>query len=245
MDFSDLKNVLLILLMKNSVAFSRDKNKLKSNGAVKLMRYLLVISFSFFLFACGASQAVFVPVHMEPPVVENVPKQPLVEDCNTFGSLGEYKIKPLTTEDKLRLIDKISTLKGVKYVWGGQDETGIDCSGLIVWAYEKLGFIGFKKNSDAVYDVTSNEMYLFNVNDSKILKNPDELIDYEAGDFIFYDKNGDGKVDHVAIFMSYNEDTGDVWIWDSSSNMKGVAYRPVADILKKRPRVGRPVMLVE
>lgn len=44
------------------------------------------------------------------------------------------------TDLRSRLVAKVASQKGVDYQWGGESpKTGFDCSGLIQWAYGKLG----------------------------------------------------------------------------------------------------------
>jgi cell wall-associated NlpC family hydrolase len=45
-----------------------------------------------------------------------------------------------TTNLRARLVNQVAAEKGVKYTWGGTSpKTGFDCSGLVQWAYGKLG----------------------------------------------------------------------------------------------------------
>lgn len=210
-----------------------------------MLKKFILFTALIFVYACHEKPSVFVP---EPAAIshEKELKEPLAEDCNVFGSAADYYVRPLDGSEREKLITQIRSVAGVKYVWGGQTpEEGLDCSGLIVWAYEKLGYLGFRKESDTVFDVTSYEMFAYNIESGKIITDMREFLDYETGDFLFFDINSDGKIDHVAIFMHYDAVTGYVWIWDASTNMKGVAYRPVKNILKKNPIMGRPMMLIE
>jgi cell wall-associated NlpC family hydrolase len=45
-----------------------------------------------------------------------------------------------TTDLRSRLVNQVAAEKGVKYTWGGTSpKTGFDCSGLVQWAYKRLG----------------------------------------------------------------------------------------------------------
>ena len=70
---------------------------------------------------------------------------------------------------------------GTWYVWGGASKSGVDCSGLIMLAYEAAG-IDFPHYSGAQYEDT--------------LRVP--LVDIEPGDLLFYGYNGD---EHVAMYV--------------------------------------------
>lgn len=43
------------------------------------------------------------------------------------------------TDLRSRLVAKVASQKGVNYKWGGTTPRGFDCSGLVQWAYGKLG----------------------------------------------------------------------------------------------------------
>ena len=70
---------------------------------------------------------------------------------------------------------------GTWYVWGGASKSGVDCSGLIMLAYQAAG-IDFPHYSGAQYQDT--------------LRVP--LVDIEPGDLLFYGYGGD---EHVAMYV--------------------------------------------
>jgi len=70
---------------------------------------------------------------------------------------------------------------GVWYQWGGASRSGVDCSGLIMLAYQAAG-IDFPHYSGAMYEDTERV----------------PLADIEPGDLLFYGYDGD---DHVAMYV--------------------------------------------
>jgi cell wall-associated NlpC family hydrolase len=74
---------------------------------------------------------------------------------------------------------------GVPYVWGGASRRGVDCSGLIMLAYEAAG-IFFPHYSGAQFADT--------------IRVP--LVDLQPGDLLFYGYNGD---EHVSMYIGHGE----------------------------------------
>jgi cell wall-associated NlpC family hydrolase len=74
---------------------------------------------------------------------------------------------------------------GVWYSWGGASRQGVDCSGLIMLAYEAAG-IDFPHYSGAMYEDTERV----------------PLYDIEPGDLLFYGYDGD---EHVAMYVGHGD----------------------------------------
>ncbi len=77
------------------------------------------------------------------------------------------------------------TYLGVPYVWGGASRAGVDCSGLIMLAYDAAG-IDFPHYSGAMYEMTERV----------------PLWDIQPGDLLFYGYDGD---EHVAMYVGSGE----------------------------------------
>ena len=80
-------------------------------------------------------------------------------------------------------VDAALSYVGVPYVWGGASRSGVDCSGLVMLAYDAAG-ISLPHYSGAQWDNTSRV----------------PLIDIQPGDLLFYGYNGD---QHVAMYVGH------------------------------------------
>ena len=94
------------------------------------------------------------------------------------------------------------TYIGIPYVWGGASRSGVDCSGLIMLAYDAAG-IDLPHYSGAMYEDT--------------MRVP--LIDIEPGDLLFYGYDGD---QHVAMYV------GDGKMIEAPESRRGGAHHPGA-----------------
>lgn len=115
-------------------------------------------------------------------------------------------------------------MAGTPYEWGGNDASGIDCSGLVWAAAQKLGI---------KIPRTSIEQYKKG--------KPVDSKDAQSGDLIFWDtgvkksytqdrKVPGGYVTHVSIY------DGEGGMWHASR--KGVVHTKVADYLRRYPMLG-------
>lgn len=82
-------------------------------------------------------------------------------------------------------VDAALTFLGVPYVWGGASRSGVDCSGLVMLAYDAAG-IYLPHYSGAQYADTARV----------------PLWDIQPGDLLFYGPGGD---QHVAMYVGHGE----------------------------------------
>ena len=82
-------------------------------------------------------------------------------------------------------VDAALSYLGVWYQWGGASRYGVDCSGLVMLAYDAAG-IYLPHYSGAQYDDTV----------------PVPLYDIQPGDLLFYGYNGD---EHVAMYVGHGD----------------------------------------
>lgn len=89
------------------------------------------------------------------------------------------------------------TKVGVPYLWGGEDDNGYDCSGLVMRAYQQVG-ISLTHQSAIQYQETSNH--------------PVSVGALQPGDLMFYGSTA-STIHHVGIFAYYQD--GEPWMLDA------------------------------
>lgn len=147
----------------------------------------------------------------------------------------------VTNVEKQVWLNILPSLEGIPYKLGGQSpQSGFDCSGLIVYLYNQIGIKWFKYENSLVRDVSADALYNYNVS----------YIDFEdlkPGDFIFFDTDIDGKIDHVSIFDRIDEN-GNIWVWDATTDPDGiiinaVSHRIIKNFWLKKPLFGKPLKI--
>jgi len=105
-------------------------------------------------------------------------------DAATLNNAVPSNITPPPPDSKANIaIRAAESYLGVWYAWGGASRSGVDCSGLVMLAYEAAG-IYLPHYSGAQYADT--------------MRVP--LSDIQPGDLLFYGYNGD---EHVAMYIGH------------------------------------------
>jgi cell wall-associated NlpC family hydrolase len=99
-----------------------------------------------------------------------------------------------------RVVDVALESIGTAYLWGGTDANGFDCSGLIRFAYGRLG-IGLPRTSSAQIRAGS-----------PVTPEPALLL---PGDVLGFSGDGSRKTDHVGLYIGAGE-----FIHSSSSGVR-------------------------
>ncbi|MCG5549189.1 C40 family peptidase [Halorhodospira halochloris] len=160
--------------------------------------------------------------------------------CVIDSSNGEARIyvqEPLDEDEKEQLIREAQDLLGVPYEWGGDTRAGMDCSGMIQYIYRQMGHGRFLNDGQIVDEIAAYDLYHHNT----IAR--DSLEEIERGDWIFFDEEGEGKINHNAIFDEV-DDQGRVWVYDAYSEWSQVVHRFVKDFEDKNPIYGEPLKTV-
>ncbi len=107
-----------------------------------------------------------------------------------FYSLYSQKLNIALTgiEDK-KLIEVVTDWKGTTYLYGGNNKTGVDCSGFVGAVYQEV----YNKKLHR----RSRDMLL----DVKIIKKSKLCV----GDLIFFKTGGKNYVSHVGIYIADNK----------------------------------------
>ena len=87
--------------------------------------------------------------------------------------------------DMLPLIRLAKSELGVRYVYGGMDERGFDCSGFVAFLYQKS--LGKKLPHSAKAQSEYVRIY--------------DLAQLEPGDIVFFDTSGRGHINHSGIYL--------------------------------------------
>jgi len=113
---------------------------------------------------------------------------------DSAGPVAGFPAPPPDSRADIAIREALSFLN-VPYVWGGASRSGVDCSGLVMLAYDAAG-IDLPHYSGAQYEDTERV----------------PLYDIEPGDLLFYGPGGD---EHVAMYLGHGEmieapETGEV-----------------------------------
>ncbi len=164
----------------------------------------------------------------------------LVSACQPV--LMQWHQEELSKEEIEEWFKILPTLEGIPYKLGGRSpEEGFDCSGLIVYLYNQIGYKWFAYEDHLVDDVSADALYHYN-------SSPTSWENLEHGDLIFFDTDKDGVIDHVVIFDKTDEQ-GNIWIWDATTNPDGieinaVSHRILHSIWEKSPYFAIPLKVI-
>lgn len=108
-----------------------------------------------------------------------------------------------------KFVDYQDVIAGYKYSPSSASILpGVDCSGLVFWAYNKsLGAKKYQSQPNPVFYEGADGQFHFN-------SQPVNEADLRAGDLLFFDWNGDGRMDHVTMYAG----------GDDVVNAKGTNY---------------------
>jgi len=98
------------------------------------------------------------------------------------GIYGNFPAPPPNSRANIA-VDAALSFIGVPYVWGGASRSGVDCSGLVMLAWDAAG-VSLPHYSGAQYDDTV----------------PVPLWNIKRGDLLFYGYHGD---EHVAMYVGH------------------------------------------
>lgn len=146
----------------------------------------------------------------------------------------------MSSEEKECFFQILPSLIGVPYKLGGNSTNGIDCSGLIIYLYNQLGYEWFLYGDVLKKDVSAQVLLDYNSVQTTFEK-------LKKGDFIFFDPDNNGSIDHVVIF-DYIKD-GEIWIWDATDEpdgipIKAVSHRILKNMNQKFPFFAKPLKII-
>jgi cell wall-associated NlpC family hydrolase len=161
-----------------------------SHGAV--LRSLLLSSLPMALGACTMVGSGVQPAPGPPPLMLG---PATAAEPAPAGEVDERR-EAITA----RVVDVALAAIGTPYQWGGTDVNGFDCSGLIRFAYGRLG-IALPRTSTAQIRAGS-----------PVAPEPARL---RSGDVLGFSGDGSGKTDHVGLYIGADE-----FIHSSSSGVR-------------------------
>jgi cell wall-associated NlpC family hydrolase len=124
-------------------------------------------------------------------------------------------------EIRMRALKKAMSLGDgqVKYWWGGRTlSPGMDCSGLVSWAYTEVGAVEAIGGSGSTYSIYQAAERMGTCVVRRRSLTPNDLAALQPGDLLLSDRSG-GIDDHVAFVVSY--DGSRVHTYESRPDGKG------------------------
>lgn len=117
-------------------------------------------------------------------------------------------------EEPTTLVSVVDSVYGTPYKYGGVTTAGFDCSGFTRYVFKKLG-IDLARVSSAQYKQGTV------VSKSQL----------QAGDLVFFDTSGNGRVSHVGIYLGDQE-------FAHSSSSDGIKIDSLDDSYYKKRYIG-------
>ncbi|MEN9922071.1 MAG: hypothetical protein RL097_347 [Candidatus Parcubacteria bacterium] len=134
-----------------------------------------------------------------------------------WGGKGwDYDLREFTTAERI--------LSGYTYVnpdtGAKANGVGVDCSGLITWAYNRANDPSADFNSNYIKYVNADGLF------REYQSDPVEEAEIRAGDTMTFDWNNDGRMDHVAMYVG---ESGGYDVVNAGSPVVGIIQRKNSD----------------
>ncbi len=126
-----------------------------------ILASFLILSVALFVTSCGSSRKVSTIKHSEP----------------------EYKVGSSPSTNAL--LSEARTWLGTRYRYGGNDKSGVDCSGFVLQVYGKA--LGIKLPRTSV----QQHKYCARIDKAQL----------QPGDLVFFTVRGGSSIGHVGIYM--------------------------------------------
>ncbi len=157
--------------------------------------------------------------------------------CNPEGWPGQTD---LTQDEAVEVLREARKYEGTPYLLGGQSNSGMDCSGLLVEAmFAVTGQQFVNQNGELARDINADELARYN---GRPVENP------RKGDWVVFDVDWDGTYEHIGIFDSYQYDgngTQTIMVFDASeAGTPYVEFRLIEDLDDKYHYFVRPQRVI-
>ena len=170
-------------------------------------RNSVILTFFFICFSNGFSQDKVLDKNRE--IFEKT-KQKQLELFNLYSSdflvwkdkvdLTNIKLEPEKAivnnyidfiDDRTKVTQEVKKYIGVPYLWGGDNPSAFDCSGLVQWTFKKTHNILIPRTTNLQY----NKWSTFFKND---------LYQIQPGDIVYFKTYSSKPVSHVGIYIGDN-----------------------------------------
>lgn len=160
------------------------------------------------------------------------------------GPASDYRQVRLTEAERAELIRHIASVLGQPYQEGGDSiDQGFDSAGLIQWAYREMGIDRFRRDDEVRRRTTPDDLFRYNTDQLA------QQTDLRRGDLLFFDTDGNGRMDHVAVYDRTNKGVGAggkdlIMVYDAYEPTREVTRRALDDKEVQEMVFGRPLKLV-